>query len=100
MQRGPDCYTGSYATAVLSASARSPVAKAPTNRPAPPPFSSIIARRRRWLAATSAVGVVKLTAVPRLVGTDLTPSSRATRRPEIEVSATRARHSRVNALED
>src|SRR5208337_674338 len=52
MQRGPDCYTGSYATAVLSASARSPVAKAPTNRPAPPPFSSIMARRRRWLAAT------------------------------------------------
>ena len=29
---------------------RSPVAKAPTNRPAPPPFSSIMARRRRWLA--------------------------------------------------
>ncbi len=31
--------------------ARSPVAKVPTNRPAPPPFSSIMARRRRWLAA-------------------------------------------------
>ena len=30
--------------------ARSPVAKAPTNRPAPPTFSSIMARRRRWLA--------------------------------------------------
>ena len=30
--------------------ARSPVAKAPTNRPAPPPFSFIMARRRRWLA--------------------------------------------------
>ena len=30
---------------------RSPVAKAPTTRPAPPPFSSIMARRRRWLAA-------------------------------------------------
>ena len=30
---------------------RSPVAKAPKNRPAPPPFSSIMARRRRWLAA-------------------------------------------------
>src|SRR5208283_4381777 len=27
-----------------------PVAKVPTNRPAPPPFSSIMARRRRWLA--------------------------------------------------
>src|SRR5208283_1945236 len=52
MQRGPDCHSGSQATAVLSASARSPVAKAPTNRPAPPPFSSIMARRRRWLAAT------------------------------------------------
>ncbi len=25
--------------------------EAPTNRPAPPPFSSIMARRRRWLAA-------------------------------------------------
>ncbi len=31
--------------------ARSPVAKTLTNRPAPPPFSSIMARRRRWLAA-------------------------------------------------
>src|SRR5208283_6128965 len=50
MQRGPDCLSGSQATAVSSASARSPVAKAPTNRPAPPPFSSIMARRRRWLA--------------------------------------------------
>jgi len=31
---------------------RSPVAKAPTNRPAPPPpFSFIMARRRRWSAA-------------------------------------------------
>src|SRR3974390_2568769 len=29
---------------------RSPVAKAATNRPAPPPFSSIMARHRRWLA--------------------------------------------------
>src|SRR5208337_3210248 len=51
MQRGPDCHSGSQATAVLSASARSPVAKAPTHRPAPPPFSSIMVRRRRWLAA-------------------------------------------------
>src|SRR5271166_4213169 len=54
MQRGPDCHSGSQATAVLSASARSPVAEAPTNRPAPPPFSSIMARRRRWLAAMNA----------------------------------------------
>src|SRR5208337_4102918 len=29
---------------------RSPVAKAPTKRPAPPPFSSIMVRHRRWLA--------------------------------------------------
>src|SRR5271165_772439 len=71
MQRGPDCYTGSYATAVLSASARSPVAKAPTNRPAPPPFSSIMARRRRWLAAT---GAAKLSAfdLPPMLRTGLT----------------------------
>ena len=51
MQRGPDSQSGLRATAVLSASARSPVAKAPTNRPAPPPFSPIMARHRRWLPA-------------------------------------------------
>src|SRR5208283_1625866 len=35
--------------------ARSPVAKAPINRPAsPPPFSPIMARRRRWSAAKRA----------------------------------------------
>ena len=51
MQRGPDCHSGSQATAGSSASARSRIAEAPTSRPAPPAFSFIMVRRRRWLAA-------------------------------------------------
>ena len=44
---------------------RSPVAKAPTNRPAPPPFSSIMARRRRWSAAKPGGHGTNLIVIPR-----------------------------------
>jgi hypothetical protein len=51
MRRGPDCLSGSQTTAEISS--LNTIARAETgiNRPAPPPFSFIMARRRRWLAA-------------------------------------------------
>jgi hypothetical protein len=42
---------GERCAAELSALSTIARAEAPTNRPAPPPFSSIIARHRRWSAA-------------------------------------------------
>ena len=51
MRRGPDCLSGSQTTAEISSLDTIARAETGINRPAPPPFSFVMARRRRWLAA-------------------------------------------------
>src|SRR5208337_1847828 len=55
MRRGPDCLSGSQTTAETSSFNTIARAEIGINRPAPPSFSFIMARRRRWLAALSDV---------------------------------------------